>query len=179
MCYTDKNSTFPYVTVWAKPNMFAHKQKFILLPQLIATLSNYACSMPPVAKVDWSAFPECILPTMQIHDWWNGAKRGLQFGCGDMIWLLLSVHVCLGLVVEYWSFVGASTCHSYSELYYLFLNSSLFKLLLPQPHPTPLPPTPNTNCPNINEFHEKTCKKLAKTSHCLLVRLVVQKLIDN
>ena len=26
---------------------------------------------------------------------------------GDLIWLPLSVHVCLGLVVEYWPFVGA------------------------------------------------------------------------
>ena len=41
-----------------KPNMFAHKLKFILLPQLIATLNNYACSLPPLAKFDWSAFPK-------------------------------------------------------------------------------------------------------------------------
>ena len=27
-----------YVTVWAKPDMFSPKQKFILLAQLIATL---------------------------------------------------------------------------------------------------------------------------------------------
>ena len=40
--------------------MFAHKLKFILLPQLIATLNNYACSLPPLANVDWSAFPECF-----------------------------------------------------------------------------------------------------------------------
>ena len=44
--------------------MFAHKLKFILLPQLIATLNNYACSLPPLAKVDWSAFPEWFLPTL-------------------------------------------------------------------------------------------------------------------
>ena len=47
-----------------KPDMFALKLKFILLPQLIATLNNYACSLPPLANVDWSAFPECFLPTM-------------------------------------------------------------------------------------------------------------------
>ena len=34
--------------------MFALKLKFILLPQLIATLNNYACSLPPLANVDWS-----------------------------------------------------------------------------------------------------------------------------
>ena len=47
-----------------KPDMFALKLKFILLPQLIATLNNYACSLPPLANVDWPAFPECFLPTM-------------------------------------------------------------------------------------------------------------------
>ena len=39
-----------------KPDIFAHKPKFILLPQLIAKLNNYACSLPPLANVDWSAF---------------------------------------------------------------------------------------------------------------------------
>ena len=54
-----------YVTVCEqKPDMFAHKLKFILLPQLIATLNNYACSLPPLANVDWSVFPECFLPIM-------------------------------------------------------------------------------------------------------------------
>ena len=67
-------------------------------------------------------------------------KEGLQFGCGDLIWLPLSVHVCLGLVVEYWSFVGACTRHSYSKLYYLCLLSSLIKLL-PPPTPPRAPPT--------------------------------------
>ena len=52
-----------YVTE-QKPDMFALKLKFVLLPQLIATLNNYACSLPPLANVDWSAFPECFLPTM-------------------------------------------------------------------------------------------------------------------
>ena len=53
-----------YVLSEQKPDMFALKLKFILLPQLIATLNNYACSLPPLANVDWSAFPECFLPTM-------------------------------------------------------------------------------------------------------------------
>ena len=47
----------------AKQNlvMFAHKLKLILLPKLIAALNNYACSMPPLANVSLSAFPECFL----------------------------------------------------------------------------------------------------------------------
>ena len=36
--------------------MFAYKLKFILLPQFIVTLNNYACSLPSLANVDWSAF---------------------------------------------------------------------------------------------------------------------------
>ena len=48
-----------------------------------------------------------------------------------VIWLPLSLHVCLGLVVEYWPFVGACTRHSYSKLYSLCqcLLSYLIKLL--------------------------------------------------
>ena len=85
-----------------KPDMFAHKLKFILLPQLIATLNNYACSLPPLANVYWSAFLECFLLTMKIHYWGNGAKGGIQFGFGDLILHPMSAHICLGLVVECW-----------------------------------------------------------------------------
>ena len=38
--------------------MISHKLKFILLPQLIAALNNYACSLPPLVNVKQSAFPE-------------------------------------------------------------------------------------------------------------------------
>ena len=41
--------------------MFTNKLKFILLPQLIATQNNYACSLPPLANVNWSASPERFL----------------------------------------------------------------------------------------------------------------------
>ena len=41
-----------------KLDIFAYKLKFILLSQLIATLNNYACLLPPLANVNWSAFPE-------------------------------------------------------------------------------------------------------------------------
>ena len=41
-----------------KSDMLAYKLKLILLAQLIATLNDYACSLPPLAKVIWSAFPE-------------------------------------------------------------------------------------------------------------------------
>ena len=31
---------------------------------IVAVHYNYACSLPPLANVNWSAFPECFLPTM-------------------------------------------------------------------------------------------------------------------
>ena len=77
--------------------------------------------------------------------------KWLQFGSGDLTWLPLSVHVCLGLVVEYWSFVGACTRHTYSKLYYLHLLASLLKLLPP-------PTAPYIRWPNTNEFHQKIIK---------------------
>ena len=90
-------------------------------------------------------------------------KGGLQVGCGDLTWLLLSVHICLGLVVEYWPFMCPCTRHSYSELHHLCLLSSLFKLLPPPtPPPHPSHPPPNIQLPNINEFHEKIIKNWRK-----------------
>ena len=50
--------------------MFAHVQTEIhfIAPaynyRAIDTLNSYAFLPPPVANVDWSAFPECFLPTM-------------------------------------------------------------------------------------------------------------------
>ena len=38
-----------YVTAKQKPAMFIYKLKFILLPQLIAILNNYACLLPPLS----------------------------------------------------------------------------------------------------------------------------------
>ena len=98
----------------------------------------------------------CLLSLNAFTDHVNGTKGGLQVGCGDLIWLPLSMHVCLGLVVEYWPFGGACTRHSYSELYYLCLISSLFKLLPPPIPPCTLPThLPNIYWPDINKFHEK------------------------
>ena len=45
-----------------KPAMFTHRLKFILLvqPIYVATLNNYAWSLPPLANVNWSSLPECF-----------------------------------------------------------------------------------------------------------------------
>ena len=61
--------------------------------------------------------------------------------------------------VEYWPFVGTCTCHSYSELNYLCLLSSLLKLLpWPSPPLNPSHPLRCICCPNINKFHETSSK---------------------
>ena len=97
----------------------------------------------------------------------NGASGGLQFGSGDLVWFPLSVDICLGLVVEYWPFVGTCTHHSYSKLDYLCHLASLFKLdsLV---HTGPI---------LMNPF--KKSSKTGENQPLSTCQLVVQKLIDN
>ena len=116
------------------------------IPPAYSYTKNYACLLPPLANVNWSAFLECFFANHVIHDWWNGTRGGLQFGCGELILFPLSVYVCLGLVVEYWPFVDTCTHHSYSKLYCLCHLASLFKFLpppIPSPCPSHLPPISN------------------------------------
>ena len=72
----------------------------------------------------------------------------------------LSEHVCPGLVAEYWPFVDACTCHSYSKLYYLCHLASLFKLL-----PPPTPPRAPLTYPLIyvGPILMNSMKKIIKT----------------
>ena len=116
---------------------------------------------------------------LTVYDYWNGAaKGGLQFGCEYLIWLPLSVHVCIGFVVEDRPFVGARTRHSYSKLSYLCLISLL--RFCDHPHHPRAPPThPLIYTGPILMNSIKKHKNLAKTSHYLLIRLIVQKLKDN
>ena len=93
---------------------------------------------------------------------WHQRRAPIWLWGSDMA-PIVSARLSIGLVVEYWPFVGTSAHHSYSELYSLCLISSLFKLL---PPPTPPPrhscPPPNIHWPNINEFHEKIVKNWRK-----------------
>ena len=43
-----------------KPAMFAHRLNSVYCASLIATLNNYTRSLPPLANVNWSAFPQCF-----------------------------------------------------------------------------------------------------------------------
>ena len=71
----------------------------------------------------------------------------------------VSTHMPIGLVVEYWPFVGTCRHPSHSKLYHVCRHASF----LPLP---PLTPPPYIHWLNINEFHEKIVKnwqKLSKT----------------
>ena len=91
------------------------------------------------------------------------------------LWLSLSVHICLGLAEEYWPLLGACTSHSYSKLCYLCHLATLLKLSLP---PTPPCTLPTHNLIYADPILINSMKNHEKTSHYLLARLVVQKLID-
>ena len=80
------------------------------------------------------------------------------------------------LVLEYWFFVGTCTRQSYSKSYYLCHLASLFNLL-PSPIPPPRPFRPPLLY--VGSILMNSMKKLSKTGHYLLAKLVVQKLIDN
>ena len=129
--------------VWTETPHFCIQTEIhlIAVPQLIATLNNYTCSLPPLANFDWSASPECFFLTMQIHNWWNGTNGGLQFGSGNLIWLPLAAHACLVLVVEYWPFVGVCGCHSYSKLYHCVILLLFLAFAITHSTPVPFLPT--------------------------------------
>ena len=115
------------VTGSAKSSHVCMQTEFISLFQLIATLNNYACSLPLLAHVNWSAFPECILLTMKINDWW--IVPIVDFKLAVETWYILSpllVNVCLSLVIDYWPIVDTCRHHSHSKLYHLHGLTSLF-----------------------------------------------------
>ena len=85
----------------------------------------------------WRLFADHVNP--RLVKWYQRHAPNWLWG---LIWLPLSVHICLGLVVENWPFVVACTRHSYFKLYCLCFLSFLFKLLLPPtpPHTAPAYP---------------------------------------
>ena len=61
------STTFRYVTIWAKISHVCIQTEIHLLPQLIATLNNYACSLPPLVNANWSASQECFFRS--VNPW--------------------------------------------------------------------------------------------------------------
>ena len=84
-------------------------------------------------------------------------------------WLSLS---CLGLVVEYWPFLGTCRRHNYSKLYYCVVLLLYLSFHHHPPHPH-IPPTHHLIYAGpILMNLLKNCQKLTKISHYLLARLV-------
>ena len=143
-----------------KPAMFAHKLKFILLPQLIATLNNYACTLPPLANVNCSAFPSAFADHVnsQLVKWCQW--RALIWQQGPYTGPIISTHLSLNLVEEYRSIVGTCRHFSHSKL-----NSAIYVILplcfsLCYHPPTAAPFLPNILIcwPSTDAFLDKTVK---------------------
>ena len=87
--------------------------------------------------------------------------------------------VYLGLIVEYWPFVGAYVCHSHFKLYHCDILLLSFSLCL---HPSHLCAPPVYSLIYANPILMNSMKipsKTSKINYYLLARLVVQKLINN
>ena len=127
------------------------------MPWFIATLNNYTCSLSPLANVNWSAFPECLLLTMWIHNWWNGANKELQISSRDLTLLALSwTTAYIGLVMGHWPIVSTCGCHRDSKPA-ICVMPCFFILAFVTTHPTPATflLTPYLCWPKINQFLEK------------------------
>ena len=117
--------------------MFTHKPKFILLSQLIATLNNSACLLPPLANVIQSAFPECFFQPCKFMTCEMVPTEGSNWH-QQLILFPLSVHVCLRLVVgQMWT----------SYPLYKLLSFCFFVLAFATTHPIPHP--------SNDAFHKK------------------------
>ena len=112
--------------------MFACKRN---LPQLIATLNNYTCSLPPLVNVNWSAVPEYCF-SEHINPWlvkWHQWRSPIwQWGTNiiSTVCTHLSRH-CSRIL----AFVGACGCQSHSILYITYVILLLcFSLCHHTPH---------------------------------------------
>ena len=97
----------------------------------------------------------------------------------DLIWLSLSAYICLGLVVEYWPFVGACGRYSHSKLHQFCHLAFWFSLCYHPPHSCAPPAHSFIYTGPILKNSWKNHQKLVKISHYLLAMLVAQKVIDN
>ena len=103
-----------------KPDMFTYRLKFILLPQLITTLNNYASSLPPLANVNWSAFLERFCWPCKSMTGAMAPMEGSTLAVGPDMAPTVSAHLsrpCCGIL----ALVGTCTRHSYSNLYYCII----------------------------------------------------------
>ena len=86
-----------------KPTMFILQLNLILLPQPTDALNGYPSPLYSVLNVNWSAFLESILPTLQSYDWNNGTNGGHQLGSGDLDLLPMTLWPTSGALATVWA----------------------------------------------------------------------------
>ena len=116
----------------------SYKLNFILLPQLIATLLitmqvHYLHWLMSTGLFFYSGF---CRPWKSMTSEMAPIARWLWYGSGYLTRLPLSVLVCLGIVVEYWPFVGIYGHHKHTKL--LFVSSCFFDLAFATIHTSPV-----------------------------------------
>ena len=60
------------------------KTEFNFIAPLTDPLNIYPSAMYQVCNVNWSAFLNSILATLQSHSWNNGTHGGCKLGSGDL-----------------------------------------------------------------------------------------------
>ena len=115
-----------------KPATFVYKLKFILLFQLIATLNNYTCLLPPLANFNWYVSPECFIRPCKSMAGEMAPMEVSNLAVGT--WYCSHCQ-SIGLVVEYLPFVGACGRHSHSKPYQYVILLLCFNLCHHPHHP--------------------------------------------
>ena len=116
--------------------MFTPKLNSILLPQFTDTFNIYPSPVYQGLTVNWSAFLNSILPTLQSHGWNNETHGGHQLST------CICSHWLCGPLLCYWQLCGHHGC-SRSVPRSGFCHLPPHPPLPLPPHPTP-PPIPST-----------------------------------
>ena len=158
------------------PAMFAYKLKFILLPQVIATLNSYACLLTPLVNVNCSAFPECFYRPCKSMT----GEMALMEGSSLALRTWYGSHCQYASVWSlYWN-NGSLWVHVHIIATVHSTISVILLLCLSFCHHPPQPCIPTTYLLiYAGPIFMNYMLKIGKISHCLLARLVVQKLTDN
>ena len=125
------------MTIWVKTR-HVHTQTEIhfIAPAYGYTLNNYACALPPLANLDWSAFPEYYIFADNVNPWLMKCcqRRALILQWGPDTAPTVSTHL-LGNIDPLWVHVDIiATLNSPICVILLFC----FSLCHHPPLPTPL-----------------------------------------
>ena len=167
----------PAMYMWPseqKPAMFAYKVNSFYCPSY---LNNYACSLPPLANINWSAYQDCFFNHVNplLVTWCQWSAPIWQWG--PDIACTVSMHLsrpCSGIL----AFMGECASRSHSKLCHCVILLLCLSLCHHLPHLCGLPTHLLIYTGQIL-IKSMKMSKLAKINYYLLARLVVQNLIDN